>query len=309
MTVQENIKLAPYTTYKIGGPARYFAKCETDNDVAEALAWAKKNNVPYFILGGGSNVLISDNGYKGLVICIKNVDYELNGDVLDADAGAQMSVVVEETASAGMAGLEWAGGLPGKLGGAIRGNAGAFGGEIKDSIVSVRAMTPDGDIKIFKSGDCAFSYRSSVFKENPEYIILSAQFKLKKGKKDELMKKVSELVEWRRTKHPMEYGNCGSVFKRKSTREVPDNILEKYTDINNAIRDGQVATAFFIDECGLKNKRIGGAEVSDKHPNFLINSTGNACAEDVIMLAGTVKSRVLHQFGVNIEEEIEFVGF
>ncbi|MDX1608030.1 MAG: UDP-N-acetylmuramate dehydrogenase [Candidatus Spechtbacterales bacterium] len=307
MEIQENIDLAPYTTYKIGGPARFFAACKSDEDVLEALSWAKKKDIPYFILGGGSNVLVADSGYEGLVISLQNDSYEINDKTLNAGAGVLMSTLVEETTEAAMAGLEWAGGLPGQLGGAIRGNAGAFGGEMKDIIKSVRVITPKGKVKTFKNKKCDFAYRSSIFKQQPGHIILSAQIELKKGDRDALLERVAELVEHRRSRHPLDYGNCGSVFKRKSLDDIPKEVFERYPEIEGAIRNGQVATAFFIDQAGLKKKRIGGAEVSERHPNFIVNKTGTAKAEHVMMLASAVKSRVLHQFGVLIEEEIHYL--
>ncbi|MEX0877973.1 MAG: UDP-N-acetylmuramate dehydrogenase [Candidatus Spechtbacterales bacterium] len=308
MIIKENVNLASHTTYKIGGPARYFAECRSEDNVLEALAFAKEKNIPYFILGGGSNVLVSDKGYGGVIVAIRNDNYELKNNILSAEAGVMMRALVEETASEGMEGLEWAGGLPGQLGGAIRGNAGAFGGEIKDVIKSVKAVTPAGEIKEFKNSECNFEYRTSIFKEEPGHIILSAEMELKEGDRAKLLERVAELVEWRRSKHPMEYGNSGSIFKRKDLKEVEEHIIKKYPHIEHAIRDGQVATAFFIDEAGLKLKRVGGAEVSEKHPNFIINKSGTARAEDVTILAGLVKSSVLHQFGIVIEEEIQYLG-
>lgn len=308
MNIKENVTLAPYTTYKIGGAAKYFAECKNGDDVLQALEFAKENNLPFFVLGGGSNVLVADKGYEGVIISMQNDNYELKGDTLYAEAGVLMRVLVEETTSAAKAGLEWAGGLPGQLGGAIRGNAGAFGGEMKDIIKSVRAITPEGKIKEYKNKKCNFDYRTSIFKEQPGHIILSAEIALKAGDAKKLVERASELVEWRRTKHPMEYGNSGSIFKRKDLKEVPAHVLKKYPDIDRAVRDGQVATAFFIDEAGLKLKRVGGAEVSEKHPNFIVNKTGTAKAEDVIMLSGIIKSSVLHQFGIIIEEEIHYLG-
>ena len=278
-------------------------------------------------------MLVSDKGYEGVILAIRNDNYELKNNILYAEAGVMMRALVEETASEGMAGLEWAGGLPGQLGGAIRGNAGAFGGEIKDVIKSVKAVTPSGEIKEFKNSECNFDYRTSIFKEEPDpvrssraavlrtraksasatsngagYIILSAEMELKEADRAKLLERVAELVEWRRSKHPMEYGNSGSIFKRKDLKEVEEHIIKKYPHIEHATRDGQVATAFFIDEAGLKLKRVGGAEVSEKHPNFIVNRTGTAKAEDAIMLSGIIKSSVLHQFGIVIEEEIQHLG-
>lgn len=308
MTVQENIPLAPYTTYRIGGQARYFVVCKSEEDILNAVRWAKEKDLPYFVLGGGSNLLISDKGYSGLIIHLEVSHHTIDGLRISAQAGVPMQALVEETTSNGLKGLEWAGGLPGQLGGAIRGNAGAFGGEINDVIKSVRVLTPSGKVKNFSRRKCGFKYRSSIFKRDPGYIILSAELKFQNGEAKELLKLAAEKVEWRRTKHPMDKGNCGSYFTGTPLHELPQGLLEKHPDIKNAIRDGNVATAYFIDQCGFKNKRIGGAEVSDRHPNFLVNQTGSACSEHVLMLASMVKSRVLHDFGVILEEEPEYLS-
>ncbi|MEX2144818.1 MAG: UDP-N-acetylmuramate dehydrogenase [Candidatus Spechtbacterales bacterium] len=305
--MQKDIKLAPYTTYKIGGPAKYFAECKSEKDILYALKWAKEKELPYFVLGGGSNLLVSDGGYKGLVIHIFNAGILQDGMEIEAGAGTTMEDLVDLSVKNGMKGLEWAGGLPGQLGGALRGNAGAFGGEIKDIVKSVRVVSADGEIKDFTKAQCNFTYRTSVFKENPGDIIVSAKLNLKKGNADELRQVADGHMEWRRTKHPIEYGNSGSVFKGVELEKLPAMAVKEYPDFKRAIRDGRVAAAFFIDRAGLKLKRIGGAEVSGKHPNFLINRTGSARAEDVIILKSIVKSRVMCELGAALEEEIEFL--
>jgi UDP-N-acetylmuramate dehydrogenase len=309
MRVEENIPLAPYTTYKIGGPARYFVLAKSEDDVREALEWARERRVDYFILGGGTNLLVSDRGYPGLIVHIQNTEYHIQDTKLAAGAGASIEQLMDASIAAGLAGLEWAGGLPGSLGGAIRGNAGAFGGEMKDSVVSVRALTPQGSVKEFTTQECRFGYRTSIFKKEPGHVVLSAQLQLEEGDKNELRITADKWIEWRTTKHPLEYGNCGSVFKRLAVSAVPEWIFEKYPEIKNAVRDEQVATAFFIDQCGLKKRRVGDVEVSEKHPNFLVNVTGKARAEDVIILSNIVKSCVLHQFDIYLEEEVQHLGF
>ncbi|OGZ60842.1 MAG: UDP-N-acetylenolpyruvoylglucosamine reductase [Candidatus Spechtbacteria bacterium RIFCSPLOWO2_01_FULL_43_12] len=307
MKIEENVNLAKYTTYRIGGPARYFTECKSEQEVVDVLAWARDIAVPYFVLGGGSNVLVSDGGYDGLVLRMANTEYSWDKNTVRAGAGASMESLVNSSIESGFAGLEWAGGLPGQLGGALRGNAGAFGGEIKDIVKSVRAVSPEGKIRDFSKKECAFAYRISIFKEKPGYIIISAELEFKKGNAEELRRIADEKIEWRRAKHPMEYGNSGSIFKGVEPDKLPVSIKENYPELERAMRDGNVAAAFFIDQAGLKLKRVGGAEVSNKHPNFLVNRTGSARAEDVLMLASAVKSRVLQEFGVILEEEVHYL--
>ena len=316
MVVKENVKLAKYTTYRIGGPARYFTDVASKEEAREAMEWAKKKKVSHFVLGGGSNVLISDKGYPGLVIFMRNRKIKFEPDhprpketqiFAHVDAGVDLQEFVDKVLARGLEGLEWAAGIPGQVGGAICGNAGAFGGELKDAVESVDAVTLEGKLETFTNKECKFSYRTSIFKEEPGMVIVSCTLRLKPGDKLELLRKAEELRQWRRTRHPLEYPNCGSIFKRVALEDIKVGLWERYPDMKNAVRHGQVATAYFIDKCGLKNMRIGGAEVSDKHPNFFVNRTGRASAEDVIMLAGAVRQRVLDKFGIFMEEEPHFL--
>lgn len=309
MEIQENVELKPYTNYKIGGPARYFVSARSERDVEEAMEWAKERDVPVFVLGGGTNILVADTGFDGLVVHIALEKFSITGTTLTAEAGVGVQVLVDATLERALAGLEWAGGLPGSIGGAIHGNAGAFGGETKDTIVSVRALSPRGRIQELSKRECRFSYRSSIFKEEEGWVILSATFELARGNAQELKERVEELRHWRRSKHPLEYGNCGSVFKRVGLDELPKGLMQAHPDMSEAVRGDQVATAYFIDACGLKKRRVGGVEVAEKHPNFLINVTGEAKAEEVVMLIGIVKHAVADKFGIALEQEVEEVGF
>ncbi|MEX0916784.1 MAG: UDP-N-acetylmuramate dehydrogenase [Candidatus Spechtbacterales bacterium] len=309
MELKENIELKPYTNYKIGGPARYFVEAKSEKDIEEAIGWAKKEGVSVFVLGGGTNILVSDSGFDGLVIHIALNTFSIKGTRLTTGAGVSVQELVDATVEASRSGLEWAGGLPGSIGGAIHGNAGAFGGETKDHIVSVRALSPKGVIQELSADECRFSYRTSIFKEEEGWVIFSALFELKRGDKEELRASVEEHRNWRHTKHPIEYGNCGSVFKRVGISDLPKGLVAAHPDISSAIRGDQVATAYFIDACGLKLRRVGDVQVSEKHPNFLINRTGNARAEDVLILIGIVKHAVQDKFGIALEQEVEDIGF
>ena len=310
MQVQENVLLKPYTNYNIGGYATHFVDARTEQDIADAVEWANKHNQPVFVLGSGTNIIVSDKGYKGLVLYNNVTDYTIQDQTMTACAGVNLQTLVDQASAQGLSGLEWAGGLPGSVGGAIHGNVGAFGGEIKDILASVKALSPEGTIRDMSVEECEMAYRESIFKKQNDWVIISATLKLRQGGDvNEIQNKVQELREWRRTKHPLEYGNCGSVFKRIPVADLDEKIFTQHPDISRAIREEKIAIAYFIDQCGLKKRRVGGVEVSDKHPNFLVNVTGNAKAEDVIMLVGVVKHRVLEQFGVFLEEEVEYIGF
>lgn len=311
MTIKDHVKLARYTTYRIGGPARYFVSVKNEKEALLALDFARERNIPHFILGGGSNLVISDRGFPGLVIRMANKTLrwrkEKDGHVLmEAGAGNSWDKLVDGAIVRGLAGIEWGAGIPGQFGGAVRGNAGAFGGETSNALVSVKALMPSGAIKILTNGECAFGYRTSIFKEKGG-VVISATLRLTPGKKEDLLAVAEEKRAWRRAKHPLEYGNCGSVFKRVDLHDIKLGLWASHPTMKKAVRDGQVATAYFIDECGLKRVRIGGAEVSGQHPNFIINRTGRAKAEDILMLTSLVRSRVHHKFGVILEEEPQFL--
>lgn len=303
--VREEVLLAPYTTFRIGGPARYFFIARTPSSVIRALKAAKSYRTPFFVLAGGSNVVMADKGFEGLVIYVKIQNYTIAGTRVGAGAGVSMDVLVRETAKRGFAGLEWAGGLPGTLGGAIRGNAGAFGGEIKDSIVSVKAIDEKGRVCTFSRAQCRFSYRSSLFKEK-KYIVFSAVLGLKKGNAKELSRIAKSHMRYRRERHPLEYPNAGSIFKNCDVRKMPARWRKHFASIIKTDPFPVIPTAAIIAAAGLKGQRIGDIQVSTKHPNYIVN-LGNGRAKDVVRLVEKVKQRVQKKFGVLLEEEIQFV--
>ena len=318
LNIQENIPLAPYTTFKIGGPARFFCEAKSEEEILEALEFAQEKKLPFFVLGGGSNVLVSDKGFDGLVIKISKFpptgDHpqgdKIKDTKIDCDAGCSLSKIVSESVKAGLTGLEWAAGIPGTVGGAVRGNAGAYGGTMADSVKSVRAL----EISNFKNEDCGFDYRDSIFKHNQNFIILSVELKLKKGDKAESEKKIKEILAKRKEKQPMEFPSPGSFFKNprliggQAVVKNKDLIKQFETDTGQKIRDDKIPAPWIIEEAGLKGKKIGGAMVSEKHANFIVN-TGNATAENVIMLAAIIKTKVRNKFGIQLQEEVQLVGF
>lgn len=313
MNIQTNVKLAPYTTYRIGGPAKHFVEAETEEEILEALSWAKKQNLPYFILGGGSNLLISDEGYGGLVIHLTNKNYKFDSDNLTADAGCEVKTLVEECVKRELDGFQWAGGLPGQLGGAIRGNANCFGGHTEDIIHSVRTITPNGKIKTFSKRKCRFGHKTSLFKQKPGYIILSAQIALKPGDKKTLEERMNYCVNWREQNQPKKEGTCGSVFTRVRLSDLPQGFFDRHPETQEAVKGlqrqkfSELGTGYLIDSLALKGKMIGGAQVSHKHANFIVN-TANATAEHILIMNSLIKSRVLNEYGVILEEEVYYLA-
>jgi len=310
--IQENIQLAPYTTFKIGGEARYFYIAKTSGEIKQALQFAKEQKLPYYIIGNGSNLLVSDKGFDGLVVKIQNKDFDLdikNGSI-NAGAGINLTILVRMSIDADLAGLEWMIGIPGTLGGAIYGNAGAFGHSIGEAIKSVKVLNPDNLAEEILTGEeCGFSYRHSIFKEK-KYIILSASLKLRKGDKAESEKTMKENIARRQGRHPIG-PSAGSVFKNPSISENQkafEQIVKKYPEAEQFRINGKIPAGWLIEEYGLKGKKIGGAMVSQEHGNFIIN-VGGAKAEDVIMLISLIKEKIRVNFGIELEEEIQYVGF
>ena len=305
--IRKNISLKNYNTFKIGGPSKYFFVAKNKEDIIKTVQAAKKLRIPFFILGEGSNLLVSDKGFKGLVIRLQNRKYKVKSLILHAEAGISFPVLVRETTKLGLAGLEWAGGLPGTLGGAVIGNAGAFGGEIKDVISAVEILDRKGNVRKLRRPQCNFSYRSSILSKN-NWIVLSAFMKLKKGNKKNIQSIAKDHIRYRKERHPLEYPNIGSIFKNCNLTKIPKKIRANFSHVVKIDPFPVVPTAYLISEAGLKRLRVGKAEVSNKHPNYIVN-LGGAKAKDVIKLIHLVKEKIKNKFGVVLEEEIQFVGF
>ncbi len=285
--LKQDILLKDYTTFKIGGKAKYFYKAETKEELIKAVKITKKIKLPFFILGGGSNILVADKGYQGLVIKMLHTNHLILDTKISTEAAVPLSLLVKKSLDSNLTGLEWGIGIPGTVGGAIRGNAGAFGKSISDIIKQVEVFNSEKEkIENYSQKDSSFAYRESVFKKRPELVILSAELELKIGNKEEIQKKMKECLDYRKNSQPLEFPSAGSIFKN-----LPD------------ISAGQ-----FIDQCGLKGKRIGNVEISEKHANFIIN-LGDGKAEDVLKLINLMKKQVKDKFNIQLEEEIQYVGF
>jgi UDP-N-acetylmuramate dehydrogenase len=308
MLLQENIPLKDYTSYKIGGPARYFVEAENVAEIKEALDFWKKENCPLIILGGGNNILFSDKGFSGLVLKISLKSMEAQDIEIRASSGVKFSDVVDVAAENSLRGLEWAGGLPGTVGGAVFGNAGAFGGEMKDSVVEVKSIDiRDPYVVITRSNSqCAFGYRTSIFKQIKNEIILEIVLRLEKGDKEGVAKLIKKHIAYRINKQPLDYPSAGSVFKNIKLEDVPEKIRGEFQEVVKTDPFPVVPVAYLLSEAGLKGSRSGGAMISEKHPNFIIN-TGGAFASDVLNLIELAKKTVREKFGIDLEEEIRII--
>ncbi|MCX6722144.1 MAG: UDP-N-acetylmuramate dehydrogenase [Candidatus Staskawiczbacteria bacterium] len=306
---QKNVLLAKYTTYKIGGPAKYFFVAKTKEDLMNAIKIAKEAKLPVFILGGGSNLLISEKGFKGLVIKIDISNIEFNVDKSFVGAGVNITKLSYLSAEKGLSGLEWASGMPGTVGGAIYGHAQAFGTKVSEVIESVEAV----DSKSFKivnltKEQCKFSLKNSVFKKNRNLVIISAVLHFKPEDAEKIKSKIKEFLEYRKTKHPTNFPSAGSVFVNPEIKIKNKKLLEKFPELKEFNEKGTIPAGFLIAKSGLAGNKIGNAQISEKHANFIIN-LGGADAKSVMGLIKLAQKKVKKNFGVLLEPEVQFIGF
>lgn len=286
--ILKNEPMSKHTSFRIGGNADYFVVVNSVEELKDVIDLSNKNNIKFYIIGNGTNLLIKDGGIRGIVIKLdlKNFKIKKNANeiLITAEAGMSLGTLASIALKEEIAGLEFLAGIPGTIGGAIRMNAGAYGSEIKDILVKSRYMTYDGKIKTLNLDEHKFEYRNSIF-STQDGIIIDTTIKGKKGTKKEIEEKIKEYSKSRKEHQPLEYPNAGSTFKR--TEKMP--------------------TAKIIDECGLKGFSIGDAEVSTKHAGFIINK-GKASAKDVLELVKHIKKEVKKKFDIDIELEILVLG-
>ena len=286
--VLKNEPMNKHTSLKIGGPAEYFLKINSIQNLKKVLELANEENMPIIVIGNGTNLLIREGGIKGFVIKlvlnefkIKKVADEI---LLTVEAGMNLASISTIAAKEEIEGLEFLAGIPGTIGGAIRMNAGAYGKEIKDLVVKTRYMTYDGKIKTLLNEEHEFEYRNSIFSKL-NAIILDTTLKASKGNEEEIISKINDLAKSRREAQPLEYPTAGSTFKRK---------------------DG-IVVAKLIDECGLKGLNVGDAEVSTKHAGFIINK-GKATSTDVLNLVNIIKEKIKEKYDIDLDLEILVLG-
>ena len=283
-----NEDMKKHTSFKIGGPAECLIKIENKVQLKNIFEIVKDFNIPLTIIGNGSNILVSDKGIKGIVlkIEIKKLEIQENNEKVNVTVGSgeKLGIIAQKFLNQEVEGFEFASGIPGTIGGAIRMNAGAHGKEMKDIVKTVTYMDRDGNIKKIENAEAEFKYRNSIF-SHKDYVIIEAELKLQKGNKEEISEKMQEYANFRKEKQPLEYPSAGSTFKRGE----------------------DFITAKLIDECGLKGYQIGGAQISEKHAGFIINKD-NATAEDVMKLIEYTKEQIYNKFGKKIETEVEILN-
>jgi len=306
--VKRDEPLAQYTTYKIGGDAKYFFVAKNNNDLVSCLSLSRRLKIPCYILAGGSNLLVSDEGYNGLIILNKaNEILFKDGERVVADAGVKLFDLVNQTVDHGLTGLEWAAGIPGSVGGAIRGNAGAFRGEIADNLIGVEVMRGSQQC-ILNKDQCEFKYRDSIFKRKSD-LIITAEFKLEKGNADELKNKISEILDKRKQGQPLECPSAGCVFTNITIDSSNIDIIKQIKNLPPEFLEyKKLPAAWLIDQAGLKGEKVGDAQVSEKHANFIVN-LGKAKAADIKQLIELIKKEVATKYKLQLIEEISCLGF
>jgi len=284
--VREHEPLSPHSWSGIGGRARYFLALDTDTALAELIARLTTERVPYLVIGAATNTLFAADELSGLTIKLATAQLAIEGSQVRVSAGYLMPKLAADTARAGRTGLEFGAGVPGTVGGSVAGNAGAFGREVKDGLISADVIDPQGQLRRLSAADCRFAYRDSILKsEKPGWVVRSATFETGEDEPSRIRERIKEVQRHRRQTQPIEKRSLGSTFK-------------------NPPGD---AAGRLIDACGLKGRRIGGAQISEKHANFIVN-LGGASADDVLALMAEMRNRVFERFGIELEPEVRVIG-
>lgn len=302
--------MSKHTNFRIGGPARLYVAVHGVEALMQAVEVAEELSIPWYVFGGGSNLLVADEGYEGLVIQSALRTMSIDGDHIRMESGVITALVARKAADAGLGGFEWAIGVPGTIGGAVYGDAGCYGGEMKDVVETVEAYRiSDRQVATYTNAECRFGYRESRFKTDP-HIILACTIRLKPGDADVSKKRMQEIVETRKLKQPLEQSSAGCAFKNVALSDpvqiaalreaalIPPDMLER----------GVVSAGWAVEHAGARGWAVGGVMVSEKHGNFLVN-TGGAKAADVIALMSSVKAKVQDVLGIALHEEVQLLGF
>ncbi len=296
--------MSKHTTFKIGGAADFFIDITDINTLVPLLDLLRGRGIKYVILGGGSNMLVEDEGFHGVVIHILDSKFQIRDSIIEANAGCLTVTMARKATENGLTGFEWAVGVPGTVGGAVRGNAGAMGYEMKDHVWEVDAYS-NGEVVTYTNADCDFAYRHSQFKESGD-VVLRVRLKLVPGDKVESTKKLLEVLSYRNATQPKGHASIGCIFKNYEVRnkelgimkqDIPEEFLEKK----------RIPAGWLVEQAGLKGEKRGGAMVSDVHGNFVINKE-KASAQDVLSLIEEIKTRVYDRFGLELHEEIQIIS-
>jgi len=306
LSVNEDEPLKNHTSIRIGGEADYFVVVKNINQLMDAVRTCMELKIPYFVLGGGSNIVVSDKGFRGLVIKNESGEMTIEGTELVVDSGIMVPVLIRKMAELDLGGLEFLSGIPGTLGGAVVNNAGAFGDSIGNHIKSVIVLDPQGEVRVMLNEYLGFEYRNSIFKKEKDFnlkgVILRVRLITRKGMREEIIRKIENYLRLRK-KQPKGY-SCGSYFKNP---KVSGKKIEK--DWEGVIKEGRAPAGYLLERVGAKEIREGGACVSKEHANWIINPKGRAKATEIKNIANNLKKKISDKYGIELEEEIEYIGF
>ena len=305
LRLERDAPLSRYTRFGLGGPAALIIDASTEAALLCALARLRAKATPFVVIGGGSNLVVADNGYPGVIVRYTAKHISLEGTVITVESGADLQALVDFSIDNGLAGIHTMTGIPGWVGGAVYGNAGAYGRSTHQSIQSVRFL--DGaTIREFSNADCGFRYRHSDFKDNKQWIILSSAWSLAEGDAEALRKEADGILSIRNAKYPPDMKCAGSIFKNLLLAELPPSAQAEVDA--KVVREGKVPSAYFLERVDAKGMRNGGIHVADYHANLIYN-IGSGTAAQVREIIDELKARVRARFGFDVEEEVQYVGF
>ncbi|HEY1217709.1 MAG: UDP-N-acetylmuramate dehydrogenase [Bryobacteraceae bacterium] len=304
LTLSVDVPLARHTRFGVGGPADLYAETGAEDAFLEALHAAEAGRIPVMVIGGGTNLIVSDHGYRGLVLRYRGDTLRAEGTRVTAGAGAELQRLVDFTIDRGLQGLETLAGIPGWTGAAIYGNAGAYGHSISERVACVRFF--DGrHVRAFSNAECQFAYRESIFKRHKEWIVFAAELELEPADREELRRTADGIVQVRNEKFPVTMRCAGSIFKNLLLRDLPPAVAAQVPA--ESVREGKVAAAWFLEQVGAKGVQRGDIHVAAYHANLIYNA-GRGTAADLCALIQDLKARVRARFGFDLEEEVQYVG-
>jgi UDP-N-acetylmuramate dehydrogenase len=303
LTILEGAPLSRYTRFGIGGPGRLYVETPDESSFVQALAEARASGLGWTVIGGGTNLVVSDGGFSGIVLRFTGAEIENEEDCVRAAAGAELQALVDSCIERGLKGIETMTGIPGSVGGAIYGNAGAYGHSIDERAREVH-FHDGARIRVFGNAECEFRYRESVFKRHKEWIVFSVTLRMDRAPAAELRETADGILKIRNQKYPPTMKCAGSIFKNLILAELPESARSAVP--REIVREGKIPSAWFLEQVGAKGMRRGDIQVADYHANLIYNA-GHGVARDLCEVIGDLKARVRERFGIELEEEVQFI--
>jgi UDP-N-acetylmuramate dehydrogenase len=305
VSVQRDIPLSQHTRFGIGGPADFYIETSNPASFAQALSLVRASGLDWVVIGGGTNLIVSDEGFRGVCLRLTSDRISADGLIVEAESGAVLQNLVDFTIDRGMSGLQTMTGIPGSVGAAVYGNAGAYGHSIQERVRRVRFL--DGEaIREFGNAECQFHYRESIFKRNKQWIIVSTTLEMEPGDAADLRKTADGILAVRNRKYPPTMRCAGSIFKNFLLAELPPAVAAEIPA--KVVIEGKVPSAWFLEQVGAKGMKRGGIEVADYHANLIYNA-GGGTARDLVAIVTELKDRIRRRWDISLEEEVQYVGF